>query len=51
VGVLRRGKLPDLGSPLTRRLALDTLPSLLADADFEHHQREIDRRTAAHALA
>jgi transaldolase len=49
--VLRRGNLPDLEAPLTRRLALDTLYSLLADADFEHHQREIDRKIAARALA
>jgi transaldolase len=49
--VLRRGKLPDLEAPLTRRLALDTLYSLLADADFEHHQREIDHKIAARALA
>jgi transaldolase len=40
---LRRGKLPDLESPLTQRLALDTLYALLADADFEKHQEQIDR--------
>jgi transaldolase len=40
---LRRGKLPDLGSPITERLALDTLYALLADADFDKHQEEMDR--------
>jgi transaldolase len=35
-------KLPDLTSPLTRTIALDTLYSLLADADFENHQATID---------
>ena len=30
--------LPDLDAPLTRRLALDTLFSLLADADFDKEQ-------------
>lgn len=45
---LRRGKLPDLESPLTSRLALDTLYTLLADADFDKHQEEIDREIAQH---
>lgn len=40
---LRRGKLPDLDAPLTARLPLDTLYSLLADADFEKYQEEMDR--------
>jgi transaldolase len=40
---LARSKLPDLDAPLTRRLALDTLYSLLADADFEKEQAAIDR--------
>jgi transaldolase len=43
---LRRSKLPDLASPLTTRLALDTLYSLLADADFEKEQALIDARLA-----
>ncbi len=42
-GDIRRGKLPDLDSPLTARLALDTLMSLLADGDFENEQAAIDR--------
>lgn len=40
---LRRGKIPDLDAPLTGRLPLDTLYSLLADADFEKYQEEMDR--------
>lgn len=40
---LRRDKIPDLGSPLTGRAALDTLYSLSADADFLKHQENIDR--------
>lgn len=43
---LRRGKLPDLESPLTERIPLDTLYALLADADFTAHQEEIDREIA-----
>jgi len=43
---LRRGKLPDLDSELTGRVALDTLYSLLADADFARHQEEIDGEIA-----
>jgi transaldolase len=39
---LGRNKLPDLDAPLTRRVALDTLYSLLADADFEKEQAAID---------
>ncbi|HWP34833.1 MAG TPA: transaldolase family protein, partial [Thermodesulfobacteriota bacterium] len=46
---LRRGKLPDLASPLTGRLALDTLYSLLADADFEQAQGAIDQELARRA--
>lgn len=41
---MRRSKLPDLQSALTRRIALDTLYSLLADADFENEQAAIDRQ-------
>lgn len=40
---IRRGKVPDLDSPLTKRLPLDTLYSLMADADFEKYQEEMDR--------
>jgi transaldolase len=39
---LRRSKLPDLGAEITRRVALDTLYSLLADGDFDNEQRAID---------
>ena len=39
---LRKSKLPDLASPLTRRLPMDTLYTLLADADFEKYQDEMD---------
>jgi transaldolase len=41
-GAIRQNKLPDLGSELTRRLALDTLYSLLADGDFDNEQDAID---------
>jgi transaldolase len=40
---LRKNKLPDFASPLTARLPLDTLYTLLADADFEKFQEEMDR--------
>lgn len=40
---IRRGKVPDLDSSLTKRLPLDTLYSLMADADFEKYQEEMDR--------
>lgn len=43
---LRRSKLPDLAAPLTHRVALDTLYSLLADADIETSQEEIDAEMA-----
>ncbi|MFQ5665044.1 MAG: transaldolase family protein [Candidatus Binatia bacterium] len=39
---LRKGKLPDLQAPLTSRLPIDTLYSLLADADFEKYQKDMD---------
>ena len=39
---LRQNKLPQLGAPLTARLPLDTLYTLLADADFEKVQEEMD---------
>ena len=40
---LRRGKIPDLEAPITTKLSLDTLYSLLADADFEKYQEDMDR--------
>jgi transaldolase len=40
---IRRSKLPDLDTTLTQRLSLDTLYSLLADADFEKYQEEMDQ--------
>jgi transaldolase len=43
---LRRSKLPDLGSPLTERLPLDTLYTLLADADFDKYQEQMDAQIA-----
>jgi len=39
---IRRDKIPNLDAPITRRLSLDTLYSLLADADFEKHQDDMD---------
>jgi transaldolase len=39
---LHKDKLPDLKSPLARRCALDTLYSLLADADFAKIQHQMD---------
>ncbi len=39
---LRQNKLPQLGAPLTARLPLDTLYTLLADADFDKCQEEMD---------
>jgi len=39
---LRKNKLPDFDAPLSRRLPLDTLYTLLADADFEKFQAEMD---------
>ena len=40
---LRRGKVPDLEAPITTKPALDTLYSLLADADFEKYQEDMDQ--------
>lgn len=40
---MRGGKIPDLEDPITMKLSLDTLYSLLADADFEKHQEDMDR--------
>lgn len=39
---LRKGKLPDFDSELTRRLPLDTLYTLLAIADFGNFQERMD---------
>jgi transaldolase len=39
---LRRNKLPNLQSELTGRLPMDTLYTLLADADFDKYQEEMD---------
>ncbi len=44
---LRKNKLPDLDSPLTRRIALDTLYSLLAVGDFANFQDQMDARIRA----
>ena len=44
---LRKNKLPDMTSALTKRLPIDTLYSLLADADFEKHQDDMDAMIAA----
>jgi hypothetical protein len=41
---IRRDKIPDLAAPLTQQLSLDTLYSLLADADFEKYQENMDRK-------
>jgi len=41
---LRKNKLPDFGAALTKRLPLDTLYSLLADADFDKVQEDMDRQ-------
>jgi len=38
--------LPELGPSLADHVALDTLCSLLADADFTLHQEAIDRDIA-----
>jgi len=40
---LRRAKIPNLHAPLTTQFAFDTLYSLLADADFEQHQKDMDQ--------
>ncbi len=41
---LRKGKLPDLDSPLTKALPLDTLYSLLAIGDFTNFQDRMDEK-------
>ena len=45
---LQLGKIPDLGASLSKKMALDTLYTLHADADFELHQEKIDRLIAEH---
>ncbi len=44
---LRKGKLPDLDSPLTRALPLDTLYTLLAIGDFTNFQDRMDEMIQA----
>lgn len=44
---IRATKVPDLGAEVTGRVALDTLYSLMADADFEKYQDEMDERLRA----
>jgi transaldolase len=41
---MRSNKLPDFDTELPKKIALDTLYSLLADADFEKHQEKIDEK-------
>jgi len=41
-------KLPDLSATLTRELPIDTLYTLLADADFEKYQDEMDAMIEEH---
>lgn len=41
---LRKSKLPDLASPLVRRIPLDTLMSLLAVGDFANFQDRMDAK-------
>jgi transaldolase len=43
---LRKNKLPTLTAPLTARLPIDTLFTLLADADFDKFQDEMDAMIA-----
>ena len=45
---IRLGKIPNLKGSLIQRLPLDTLYSLLADADFEKHQEEMDDLVTRH---
>jgi len=44
---LRCSKLPDVYAPLTSRVALDTLYSLLADGDFAKEQKLLDAEIVA----
>jgi hypothetical protein len=41
---LRRSKLPNLTGTMVRKLSLDTLYSLLADADFDNQQDQMDKK-------
>jgi transaldolase len=43
---IRRSKTPELDASITTQLSLDTLYTLMADADFEKHQAEMDRMIA-----
>lgn len=47
----RRNKLPDVHGTLVQRIALDTLYTLLADADFEKYQEEMDAVLSARISA
>jgi hypothetical protein len=40
---MRGGKVPNLEDPITMKSSLDTLYSLLADADFEKYQKDMDQ--------
>ncbi|MBA3965981.1 MAG: hypothetical protein H0X47_09425 [Nitrospirales bacterium] len=40
---IRSSKVPDPNASITKQLPLDTLYTLMADADFEKHQEEMDR--------
>ncbi len=40
--VIQRDKIPELDGPLSRRLSLDILYSLHADADFDKYQEQMD---------
>ncbi|GJL48942.1 MAG: hypothetical protein NPIRA01_01690 [Nitrospirales bacterium] len=47
---LQRGKVPNLIAPITQQFDIDTLYSLLADADFEQHQNEMDQEIEEHLV-
>jgi len=44
---IRKHKTPDLDAAITGQIPLDTLYTLMADADFEKHQEEMDRMIKA----
>lgn len=46
-----RGKLPELDGELVKHVPLDTHYSLLANADFERHQAEIDEAMERHVAS
>lgn len=48
---LDRGKLPELDGELVKHVPLDTHYSLLANADFERHQAEIDEAMEKHVVS